>query len=169
MILPAFTGCSEETPAVTDTSAEAQTSDTAVTETTAPETTEEQTTLRSQVKDNVPDDLKFSGETVRVLHRDSDTIEQYDVTGTENSGDYVPDSVWMRNMNIEDRLNITFEFSPCGATGIGGTSTFIKSIVMSDSNEFDYILTTGNTNITAGNNDYLRDLSDLPHADYSSP
>ena len=169
MLLPLLAGCgstAEQTGTDTTAQTEAGTADT----TAAPETTVEETTLRSQVKDGVPDSLKFDGTKVRVLHRNDNTIGKYDVYGTENAGDYVLDSAWMRNMNIEDRLDIVFDFVPCDTgSGTGDTYNFIVSLVMSDSDEFDYILTTGNTNVSKNMNQYLRDLSSLPYADYDAP
>ena len=166
MILPALAACSEEgqNPAVT-TNADTQPG---AAESTAPETTVEETTLRSQVKDSVPEDLKFDGQTVRVYHRDAANVIAYDLVGTDNSGDYVKDAVWYRNQTIENRLGVTFSFTPVAASGISPTASAIRAVVMSNSDEFDYIVSTGNTVITQSMDTYMRDLTEMPYADYNS-
>ena len=40
---------------------------------------------------------------------------------------------------------------------------------MAGSDEYDYIISTGNTNVTNSINAYLRDLSNAPYIDYDQP
>lgn len=167
MVLPltACAGGSSVDTTSSDTSA-------AVQDTTAPDTTTADPSDRSQVKDTLPDGLKFDGDTVRVLYRGSDataSIYTHDVGGTDNSGDYVTDSVWARNRSVEDRLGITFDHTPTNAGGLSTTASFVKQLVMAGTDEYDYINTTGNTNVTYSLNAYLRDLSDAPYIDYEQP
>jgi len=146
---------------------------------TAADTTaapEETTTIdpsdRSQVKDNLPAELRFNGETIRILYRGADEnagIFTLDVGGTNNAGDYVTDAVYERNRSVEDRLGITFVYTPMNAGGLSTTATFVQQLVMAGSSEYDYINTTGNTNVIYNLNAYLRDLSDAPYIDYEQP
>ncbi len=128
---------------------------------------------RSHIQDGVPADVSFDGETVRVLYRATEMgqggIAVYDVCGTDNSGDYVMDSVWNRNRTVEERLGITLETVASMTANLSAMSNLVKNLVMADMYEYDYINTTGNTSITAGLNGYLRDLSDMPYADYDQP
>jgi ABC-type glycerol-3-phosphate transport system substrate-binding protein len=120
---------------------------------------------RSQVKDNVPEDLKFNGETIRVVSRDTVNVNLYDTVGTDNMGDYVTDGVWNRNRTVEERLGVIME-NTMFTGSLSEVQTQFKSLIMSGSDEFDYIHTTGNT--THGLNLYLRDLADLPYVDYEA-
>ena len=120
---------------------------------------------RSLVKDNVPEDLKFNGETVRMVSRDTTNVNLYDTVGTDNLGDYVTDGVWNRNRTVEERLGVTLE-NTMFAGSLSEVQTQFKALIMSGSDEFDYIHTTGNT--THGLNVYLRDLADLPYVDYDA-
>lgn len=140
--------------------------------TTAAEITAFDPNDRSGVRDNVPENLTFEGESVRMMYRGTDdgksSIELYDVRGTDNVGEYVTDSVWLRNRTVEDRLGITLDIQPSGTSSLADTSSAIKQLVMSGSDEFDYITSTGNTTIVNSLNTYLRDLADLPYVDYSA-
>ena len=148
----------ETTAAVADT--------TAIVETTADPND------RSQVKDNVPEGLTFNGESVRVLYRgeesDTNNICIYDVRGTDNIGDYVTDGVWNRNRTVEERLNITLECMPLGAGTLSEHAAKVKSIILAGSDEYDYLNVTGNTSITSGLNNYMRDLANIPYVDYDA-
>ncbi len=169
MLLP-LAGCGQKPDAPTENTA----ADTAaVTDTAAPEeTTTVDPSDRSQVKDNLPADLRFDGETINVLFRGSEPsgmIYELDVGGTNNAGDYVTDSVYERNRSVEDRLGVTFVFTPTNAGNLTSTAAFVKQLVMAGSDEYDYINTTGNTNVIYSLNAYLRDLSEAPYIDYEQP
>jgi len=157
-------GTSEDTGSADTTGAE---QDNAV-----PETTTVDPNDRTQVKDSLPDGLKFDGDSLRILYRGADpasTIYTHDVGGTDNSGDYVTDGVWARNRSVEDRLGIVIEDTPMNAGGLSSTAAFVKQLVMTGTDEYDYLNTTGNTNVTYSLNAYLRDLSKAPYIDYEQP
>jgi len=163
MLLPA---CAQSgTEQTTDTTA-------AVADTTVAVETTADPNDRSQVKDNVPEGLTFNGESVRILFRgevsDTNNIYIYDVAGTDNLGDYVTDGVWNRNRTVEDRLDITLECMPLGAGSLSEHAAKVKSIILSGSDEYDYLNVTGNTSITSGLNNYMRDLANIPYVDYEA-
>ena len=163
MLLPA---CAQSgTEQTTDTTA-------AVADTTVAVETTADPNDRSQVKDNVPEGLTFNGESVRILFRGEDTdtnnICIYDVRGTDNLGDYVTDGVWNRNRTVEDRLDITLECMPLGAGSLSEHAAKVKSIILAGSDEYDYLNVTGNTSITSGLNNYMRDLANIPYVDYEA-
>ena len=168
MLLPACAQSKTNDPAATTPAVTADT-------TAAPveETTTEDPNDRSKVEDNVPDDVRFDGTTLHVLYRGNadgkGLIETLDVVGTDNIGDYVSDGVWERNRKVEERLGITFDFIAGMAPDLGSMATMVRSTVVSGSDEYDYINSTGNTNITQSLNIYMRDLANLPYVDYSEP
>jgi len=146
-----------------------ETSTTASETTAAPVETTADPNDRSQVKDSVPDGLMFEGETIRVLYRgDGDgkeSIEAYEVVGTDNSGDMITDVVWNRNRSVEERLGITLKLVP-GASARGTIVANIRQSVMAASDDYDYIQSSGNTSITEGLSPYMQDLAHLPYVDY---
>jgi len=153
-------GPTETTPAVTaDTTA-------------AAETTAEDPNDRSKIKDSLPDDLNFDGTVIHVLFRGKDDpsnrLYTMDVVGTDNNGDYVTDGVWERNRRVEERLNVVYEFIPAD-TDLSGMGALVRQIVTSGSDDYDYINSTGNTNVMLSLNSYLRDLSEIPYVNYEEP
>ncbi|NLE13436.1 MAG: hypothetical protein GX628_07130 [Clostridiales bacterium] len=85
--------------------------------TTAADTTaqtETQTeTKREEIKDNLPADLDFKGQAVRIAYNDDGLASSgsgvNEIEGLENAGDIVNDAVFNRNIKVEERLNIKFE------------------------------------------------------------
>ena len=59
---------------------------------------------RSQIKDNLPDNLDFGGRTFSIyVHPEA---EKYSIGSEDHVGDIVNDAVVKRNMAVEERLNI---------------------------------------------------------------
>ena len=167
-MLAPLASCAGDTTGTESTDTTAAVVDTAFVE----ETTTVDPNDRTQVKDNLPENLKFNGDSVRVLYRGdspASTIYTHDVGGTDNSGDYVTDSVWARNRSVEDRLGVVFVDTPMNAGGLSSTASFVKQLVMAGTDEYDYLNTTGNTNVTYSLNAYLRDLAKVPYIDYEQP
>ncbi len=167
LLLP---GCAPSKPDPTPASVAAAPESTAAPE----ETTTEDPNDRSKIKDNVPDGLRFDGQSVRVYYRANGGGENYnfiqilDVVGTDNNGDYVTDGVWERNRRVEDRLGIVFDFIPAEGS-LSEVQGMVRNVVTAGLDEYDYIDSTGNTNITQSLNTYLRDLSALPYVNYDEP
>ncbi len=157
LLLPA---CSQDTTDSKDTSA---------VDTTAPqvtETTVETTTGRADAKDNLPDNLNFNGQSVRVIYRTS--VANNELIGTDNSGNMLSDAVWQRNRLVEDRLGIKFSFIDAGVT-YQATYNSVYASLMADSYDFDYINATGNATIQRYLNPYMRDMVGAPHLDFDQP
>lgn len=150
----------DTTPAVTGGS------DTVVTE-----PAEETTTGRENAKDNIPADLRFDGETVSMIYRNenNDYYGQWDMVGTDNSGDVIFDAVWQRNLNVQDRFGITLNIQPTQATGLSNVANELKNLVFSGSDEYDIICSTSNTTIAQSLYPYLYELSGVAHLDIEQP
>ena len=95
----AFYGCAENSDQPDDSTAAAAESD-------LPAETEAGETLREDYPDGVPDTLKYTGETFRVLYRDSNNYRE-DFVATEISGDMINDAVYTRNTTVMDRFGMT--------------------------------------------------------------
>ena len=62
---------------------------------------------RSTVKDDIPADLKFEGETVTFFVRDDDELWKYEMDVDEILNDTLYDAIYYRNKTVEERLGIT--------------------------------------------------------------
>jgi len=163
MLLTACAGGSEpvDTTAAPTTTAAAET-------TAAPETTADPN-LRENAKDGLPDDLKFVGETVRIIYRASDYRKNYDTIGTENIGDSVTDSVWARNRKVEERLGVVLDYQPTANGGLKESREEIKTALLSGVSEADFYVATCNSIVQASVNSCLYDMGDLKYVDLNQP
>ena len=73
------------------------------TTTAAPETTDQY-----DVDDTLPADLKFDGEVVRIISRDSDGVRD-EISVSDYSGEPINDAIYERNLAVEARLGIDIE------------------------------------------------------------
>ena len=102
MILPMALACAETGGEdVVTTSPDAAT----VAPDSAADTTPEETELKSRV---LPDDLKFGGETVVFLSRDSAFVND-EVTVDDINGAMVNDAIYHRNGRVQSKLDVVFE------------------------------------------------------------
>ena len=126
-------------------------------------------TGRAAEKDAIPADVSFPGETVKVLFRNEDYYEQWDMIGTDNSGDIIFDAVWQRNRNVEERFGVTLDIRRTETAGLDNVAKEIKTQVFAGSCESDIISSTGNTTVLQSLYPYLYELSDLNYLDISQP
>ena len=140
-------------------------------DTVATEPAEDTTTGREGAKDNIPSDLRFDGQTISMIYRNENGnyYGNWDMTGTDNSGDVIFDAVWQRNLNVEDRFGISLNIQPTQATGLNNVATELKNLVFSGSDEYDIICSTSNTTISQSLYPYLYELSDVEYLDIEAP
>ena len=125
-------------------------------------------TETTEISDEVPD-LNFNGESVNILFRD---YMEYETYAEAQNGDVINDAVYKRNMKIEDRFNIKFNFIPIqGAWDY--KDAFLKRVknsVSAGDDEFDiiagyaaYIVDL----VTSGN--YLNNWRNIPYIGLDKP
>ena len=165
MLMLPLAACSADTPNDTkpDNTVESTTVVTAESDTTPAETD------RSEAKDNLPADLKLNGETITILARNASSILNYDVVGTDNTGDLVFDAVWERNERVKERLNADLLIIPSRSTSLNDLKKEMQTVVMSGSGDYDLFITTNNSIIQFGMVAYLRVLNNAPHLDFDAP
>ncbi len=126
-------------------------------------------TLRANAKDNLPAGLSFGGTEIRFFYRGIDAIANYDLVGTENTGELVYDAVYARNRAVEDRLGVTLNMIPSDGSSIADVKSQITKSVTAGSDDFDVLVGTGNTLPQAGVSEYLMNLADEEYLDYDQP
>ncbi len=165
MLLSAgMTGCSD--------SAESETGADHTGETASQEPVETESvtgeTERSQAKDELPD-LDFDGAVVTVCYPNEKYYEQWDIVGTDNSGDAILDEVWNRNRAVEERLGITFNLVPTQGHDLTTLQNEMKNLAFTGSDDYDIVTGTANTIVTQSLYSYMYELSDLKYLDISQP
>nr|MBQ4318968.1 extracellular solute-binding protein [Clostridia bacterium] len=164
MLVPVLASCSDSADTADTTSADTA----AVGETTAAEVVGE--TDRSQVKDNLPDNLDFKGQEIRILHRDDGADLSIEVTA-EETGDVVNDAVYNRQMTVEERLNVKLKAIPMTSTIHAPTEVVdaIRKSVTAGSDDYDIALNhmSGTTPLALEN--MFVDLNSLDYLDFSQP
>lgn len=111
MLAPTFVSCSD--------GGETAENGTTPTNPTADSPSPEETEItRATTPDSLPDDLDFGGMTLNVYHFGNDDTINYDCVG-ELSGDVVMDAVYNRNLSVEERLNVKFNWIAGDATWDG--------------------------------------------------
>ena len=132
-------------------------------ETTAAVTETADPNDRSNIKDNLPDNLDFGGRTFSIyVHPEA---EKYSMGSEDHVGDIVNDAVVARNLAVEERLNIVLE--PELQTAFDGS--VISTMITAGDASFD--LFTGYQYelaklVTGGG---VCNLYDLEHLDFEQP
>ena len=121
---------------------------------------------RATTPDNLPADLNFDGDTIRVLHRDG--LQELECEG-EAGSDIVYQAVFERNAKVEARLGIKFEWIPTASGGLADTKTEMVNVLSTFIDDYDYLLTTNNTILSAGMNSYLWDFNNALYIDLTQP
>ena len=170
-LLSAATGCGSagdsaetEAAAVTDGSG---TSDAGTTADAEAETEPEN--ARRAAKDNLPEDLNYDGATVNIVYRNEEYYSNWDMNGTENSGDIIWDAIWLRNTIVEERLNLDMNIQPTQTEGLSNVAAELKNMVYAGVDDYDIISSTANTTVTQSLYPFLYELSDLQYLDISQP
>ena len=100
---------------------------------------EEDESGRNAVKDTVPTDLSFKGETVTFFVRDdNDNLKnEMDVEKTTNNTLY--DAVYYRNTTVEDRLGVEIKqvSQPCPHTNSETWNSTLRNAVLTKSGDYD--------------------------------
>ncbi|MBQ8578133.1 MAG: hypothetical protein IJ449_09270 [Clostridia bacterium] len=92
---------------------------------------------RSQIKDNLPEDLNYSGRTFSVFV--ASPSEQYEfIAGVEEStGDVVQDAVIARNIAVEERLGIDLTYDVHTEVDGSNIDAFITPLLMAGDTTYD--------------------------------
>lgn len=163
MTLPMLLACAETTQAEETTIAPAVTeAPAAVTE----ETTVEETLFAPS---NIPDDLKFDGTTLSILHWDDAHLVEF-FAETDN-GEPINDAIFFRNAKIEEQFGITLEF-----TGMNGNYSNRKKFVnacvnnvMSGSDIYDMFCGYSMTGASIMTEGISQDLTNYDIINFESP
>ena len=130
--------------------------------TDTPETEEE-------LRDSLPDDLDFNGETITIHIRDGDNHNPtrnciMEMTVEELNGELLNDAIYNRNLAVSERLNVTLDpYAPFEWSQYGQALSEIRASVRAGEDRFDIIAGWCNSDLAslALENCFL-DMKDAP-------
>ncbi len=128
MLLPA---CGKDT--------QSETESTTGTDTVQHIETEPEETTRATMRDNLPSDLRYNGETV-VYHvrGDENCIAEFQIE--EMTGEVVNDALYQRNIDVSERLNVKLETAVGnGWQAYGATIGAIRASIQASDGAYDVI------------------------------
>ena len=159
--LPALSGCGNGGNTETESGN---------TENTPSETTPQETeTTRANMKDSLPDGLRFDGTTINVFGFGWENSVWYDTTGGEElTGDVVLDAMVNRNIAVEERLGVKFNWI-IGPDDWNGFPQAVKTALLAGASDYDVIVEENSRLFEQSVQGFYYDLSTKPYIDLSQP
>ena len=131
----------------------------------------EDETGRNAVKDTVPTNLKFNGETVTFFIRDDQELwkNEMDVEKTTNNTLY--DAIYYRNATVEQRLGIDIEqIGQAGSFGVSDAwNSTLRNAVLTKSGDYDSAAIYASTGSALAVEGLYYNVLDLPHINLNQP
>ena len=123
---------------------------------------------RLSAKDDLPDDLDFSGSAFNILYLYWSMYPSYYFVESE-IGEAFNDAIYKRQTNVEERLNVKFSYVSKGSTnGADETARELKRTVLAGTDEYQLML----SHCVYGNPDaigFVLDWNKVPYVDFAKP
>lgn len=162
MLLPLFAGCSES--AVNENDNKGTGTEVELAEGL---TEEEEEVTRANIKDSLPEGLNFDGMTLNISYFGNESVRNYDAVG-ELTGDIVLDEVYNRNITVEDRLNLKFNWLE-GSGDWGGYPGEVEVILRAGTGDYDFIMEESSQLFKQSIQGYFLDFNNLNYIDFNQP
>ena len=119
---------------------------------------------------DLPDDLDFNGETFTFLVTAgfSGYYETLDIYAQEQNGETLNDAVYIRNRNVEEKLNINIAEYKMNE-GLYSVSDFVNKSVMAGDNSYDAIFGNVLESASMAQSNLIMNLKEVPHIDLDKP
>ncbi len=165
IVLPTLIACGAENNAADTTTAATTTAPAADTTTAA---TEETTTEGYAIRDNLPEDLKFNGETISIISRGRSWCKD-EVSVESLTGDVINDAIYNRNAAVQDRLGVKIvNYLTTDNDNYSITET-IRTQVQAGTDEFNLFANSVYATIMYTADNLFQDMSDLTYLDLGQP
>lgn len=140
------------------------------TTTTAPET-ENPYDENGYLKSSLPEDLDFNDEVVTILWWTD--VEKPEFVAEEQTGDLNNDAIYTRNMNVQEKLGVTFEWDSTKGQYNGGVGAAYAQYVGNGFNAgdttWDLMAAHSRTIALTAMYGYCQDLTELDYLDFEKP
>lgn len=121
------------------------------------------------LKDSLPADLHFGGQTVTFLAWDGQAYEEFDVSTL--NGELVNDALYNRNRKVENRLGVKLNIvkTPGGSSDYEAYTAQVRGDVMAGSSEFDILSAYSRTTAMCAYQGLTKDLMQTKYFDVEKP
>ena len=126
---------------------------------------------RDAVKDTVPADLQFKGETVTFFVRDDQELWKHEIDVEKTTNDTLYDAIYYRNSTVEDRLGITIEqIGQAGTYAVADSwNSTLRNAVLTKSGDFDASAIYASTGSALAVEGLYYNVLDLPYIAFEQP
>ena len=142
-------------------------------ETTLPQATgkDEDNTGRNAVKDTVPTDLNFKGQTVTFFVRDDNDLTNNEMDVEKTTNNTLFDAVYYRNTTVEDRLGVEIKqiAQSCPYTNVEPWNTTLRNAVLTKSGDYDSAAIYGSQSSPLAVEGLYYNVLDLPYVNLDQP
>ena len=128
---------------------------------------EEEEITRANYPDTLSPDLNFDGVQLDIFSFGSENCQKYDALG-ELNGDVVLDAVYNRNITVEDRLNVKFNFI-AGSADWGGFPGEVLQVLQAGTDDYDLVMEESSQLFSQSIQGYYYDWLTLDNVDLSQP
>lgn len=126
---------------------------------------------RDSVKDTVPQDLRFEGETVTFFVRDDNDLWKYEIDVENITDDTLLDAIYYRNTTVEDRLGITIkQIGQAGTYSVADSwNATLRNAVFTKSGDYDTAAIYASTGSALAVEGLYYNILDLPYINLEQP
>lgn len=129
---------------------------------------EETTTEGYAIKDNLPEDLKFTGKTISIISRGRSWCKD-EVSVEALTGDVINDAIYNRNAAVEDRLGVKIvNYLTTDNDNYSITET-IRKQVQAGTNEYNLFANSVYATIMYTADNLFQDMTELTYLDLEQP
>ena len=162
LLVPAFSGCGGKTPTPPES---------LTTEATETDTSENPYDENGYLKDSIPSDLNYGGETVSIMGW-ANSEASYDFSTDGTKGDEIAEQTFSRNEFVQERLKVNLEFNLSYDGGNANRTEYIANVenALRSGNGVDLIACYSQCAANFSADGFLRDLNDYDgKIDFSKP
>ena len=163
-LLPLAVACGTKDDATATTTAATTTAAPADGTTAATETTTE----GYAVKDNLPEDLKYTGKTISIISRGRDWCKD-EVSVDALTGDVINDAIYNRNAAVEDRLGVKIVNQLTTDKDNYSITETIRKQVQAGTNEYNLFANSVYATIMYTADNLFQDMTELTYLDLEQP
>ena len=124
---------------------------------------------RNAIKDTVPTDLNFNGDTVTFFTRDDSDEYKHEMDVDKTTNDTLYDAIYYRNTMVEDRLGVTITQISQTFDFAGQWNSTLRNAVLTKSGDFDAAAIYASQGSPLAVEGLYYNVLDIPHINLNQP